>query len=564
MNQLTVSIILSFCILVASCRKKLHDVPSHEKEITSFLVYVSPTERIQGTIRNDSILVQVPPVVSLDSVYVSVKIIGIGFSPAPGEIINFNHPVIYTVTAEDGSTRLYTVIVSYLNAEKEITAFVFKAAENTGLKEDLTSTIEDSTIVVLLSSDADITKLKPAITFKGKSISPENGAITDFSNGASYTITAEDHTTKTYSVVISYNKYVYISSTDGYVYALHGATGKVKWKYNTVFPPSDPIYKDGVLYVGSSDGIFYALDGETGALKWKFFNQKARFSVPHVAEGVIYVTFFTASVYSTGVFAIDARSGSLLWKTLSPFAGYGVASGPTYSDGMVYVSVYDAGLMALDAATGAIKWRNMVGLVIGNPAVVNGTVYLGDESSLIEAFDARTGALKWSFDGGANNRSSPTVVNGVVYTAGERGYVYAIDANKGSLIWKTEASVVEGPVGIEYDESGIREFASPVISGGLMFIGDYVSNIYVFDASTGTEKWNYNNNDGKIKKCQPGPVAAHGMVVTDRCDNMLKAFYAATGKPMWTFTAGGAVNTHPCLVDFGGNAFYSSASGNVN
>jgi outer membrane protein assembly factor BamB len=564
MNKLAILLIITGCIVAVSCRKKHHDLPSSEKEITSFSVFVSRTESIQGTIRNDSILVQVPSVVSLDSVYVFIKIKGIKITPPEDVSTNFHHPVIYTVTAEDGSTRQYTAVITYLNSDKQITNFVFKSSENSALKEDVTGTIEDSSILIQLSSDADITNLKPSITFKGKTISPANGVATDFSNGATYTITAEDHTTKTYSVIVSYNKYVYIGSADGYVYALHGATGKVKWKYNTGYQVGNPIYKDGTLYVGSSDGTFYALDGETGALKWKFFNQKASFSAPDVEGGIIYVTFFTTNVYTVGIFAINAKSGSLVWKTFSPFTGYGLASAPTYSDGMVFISAYDAGLLVLDAATGDIKWQKLVGLTLSNPAVANGIVYISCETALLDAFDASNGALKWSFSGGPNIRSSPTISKGVVYTPGDDGYIFAIDATTGSLKWKGKGAEINAPIEEDNNGNSLRGFGSPVISDGLLFAGNAACNTYVFDLTTGSPKWNYNNNGGKQKKWLPGPVAAHGMLVTDRDDNLLKAFYAATGKPMWTFTAPGILNTYPCIVDFGGKAFYCGASGNIN
>lgn len=549
---------------MTSCKKKDQYTPSSDKEITSFSVFVSSTESIMGTIRNDSILVQIPPAVTIDSVFALVKFKGISTTPTPDDIVNFTHPVIYTVTAEDGSTRLYTVVISYLNSDKEITAFVFKSAENAGLKEDLVGTIEDSSISVTLSSNVDISKLKPAIIFKGTALSPANGATTDFSNGATYTVTAEDHSTKSYSVIVSYNKFVYIGSADGYVYALDGASGKVKWKYNTGYQLSHPIYKDGVLYVGSNDGTFFALDGETGALKWKFFNQKTNYTAPHIQGDVVYVGFYITN-YSTGVFAINARTGGLLWKTFFPGVGSGGQSGPTYSDGFVYVSDFNGGLYALDATTGKIKWNNNVGISMSNPAVSNGVVYISCETAMLDAFDGRTGDLKWSSHAGLpNTKSSPTILNGVVYTAGDDGYLFALDANDGSLKWKAKGNEIDAPIEDNQDGNSLRGFGSPVISDGLLFVGNYACNTYVFDVATGTPKWNYNNNGGQQKGWQPGPAAAHGMMVTDRGDNMLKAFYASTGKLMWTFTAGGLVNTYPCIVDFGGNAFYAGAAGNMN
>jgi outer membrane protein assembly factor BamB len=142
-------------------------------------------------------------------------------------------------------------------------------------------------------------------------------------------------------------------------------------------------------------------------------------------------------------------------------------------------------------------------------------------------------------------------MNGVVYVA-EGLNVYAINGGNGSLVWNTQIT-----------EVNFAGFSSPVISEGLIFAGNYAGYLFAFDLATGVEKWRYYDSNAPSISWPQGPVGAHGMVVTDRGDNVLKAFFASTGKLIWTFTADGQL-TYPCILDVEGNAFYAAASGNIN
>ena len=57
------------------------------------------------------------------------------------------------------------------------------------------------TITITLPYGTDLTALKPALTLKGAvSVSPASGATVNLSSPVTYTVTAEDGTTKTYTV----------------------------------------------------------------------------------------------------------------------------------------------------------------------------------------------------------------------------------------------------------------------------------------------------------------------------------------------------------------------------
>jgi hypothetical protein len=104
--------------------------------------------------------------------------------------------ILYTVTAEDGTTKDYLVTVK-LNTEigkssaKDITAFSVAG---------VVGVITGSNIVVTVPFGTDVTALVPTIEVSaGASVSPASGVAQDFTSPAIlYTVTAEDGSIKDY------------------------------------------------------------------------------------------------------------------------------------------------------------------------------------------------------------------------------------------------------------------------------------------------------------------------------------------------------------------------------
>ena len=111
------------------------------------------------------------------------------------------------------------------------------------------------------------------------------------------------------------------------------------------------------------------------AVDWTYSLDPASFSSPAVANGVLYVG---SSAPSGSVYAFNASSGALLWKS-------------------------------------AVSYDSQI---ISSPAVANGVVYIGNQDDYtFYAFDAGTGARLWTYTTGGYIGSSPAVSNGVVYFA---------------------------------------------------------------------------------------------------------------------------------------------------
>lgn len=94
--------------------KSIFNISSKDILSFSFRASNNPSiaAEVKGNIGNDSILVRLPFGTDLNHLTPFVLINGISLSPDNLIPQNFTHPVVYKVTAEDGSSKNYVVVVS--------------------------------------------------------------------------------------------------------------------------------------------------------------------------------------------------------------------------------------------------------------------------------------------------------------------------------------------------------------------------------------------------------------------------------------------------------------------
>lgn len=190
------------------------------------------------------------------------------------------------------------------------------------------------------------------------------------------------------------------------VVALNTTTGALAWTFKTaktfadadvgagpaVSAPTVNGVADGAVYVDGKDGIEYAIDLTTGA---------------------------SAPLWS---FNLQANAG----KPLNSVSCAAVAG----SDVIVAFSTY---VFAFDAATGALVWRSAPtsASILASVAVSGGAgdqvVLIDDLSGHLYAFRVSSGAmlLNTTVDAGKAFDASPAVADGMVFLAGTDGLVYA-------------------------------------------------------------------------------------------------------------------------------------------
>jgi hypothetical protein len=174
-------------------------IQSSDKDITAFTFQGATNTAfsadVNGIISGTSIASTVPSGTVVTSLTPTVTITGASVSPPSGVAQDFTGPVTYTVTAEDGSTRAYTVTVTVTPASsaKDITQFTLSGVDGV---------IGGTHIAVPLASGA-VNGIAPTTiaVSPGASVSPPSGVAQDFSNPVSYTVTAADGSEKQYTVL---------------------------------------------------------------------------------------------------------------------------------------------------------------------------------------------------------------------------------------------------------------------------------------------------------------------------------------------------------------------------
>jgi quinohemoprotein ethanol dehydrogenase len=142
-------------------------------------------------------------------------------------------------------------------------------------------------------------------------------------------------------------------------------------------------------------------------------------SNPVAVNGILYTTNSPLGE----VFAIDAATGTQIWKWTPSYAGEilnngsaftpgsgGRRAGVAVGEGLVYNGLPDGRLVALNQVTGALVWETAVGSYKNNakissaPVYVSGMVLAGDgsgdsggNSPSLQAFRAANGARIWSW-----------------------------------------------------------------------------------------------------------------------------------------------------------------------
>lgn len=192
---------------------------SSTKDITAFSI-----NGIAGTINGSGITLTVPNGTSRASLTPTIAINGASLIPASGEARDFTNPITYLVTAEDGSSKTYTVTVSEApSSSKDITSFSVNG---------VAGGISGTTIALTLPAGTNAASLTPQIAHTGASINPPSGVAHDFTSPVTYTVTAADGSTKDYSVAVTVSMPVAINLAN--VTITDGSAGDVaSWPQTT-------------------------------------------------------------------------------------------------------------------------------------------------------------------------------------------------------------------------------------------------------------------------------------------------------------------------------------------
>jgi outer membrane protein assembly factor BamB/serine/threonine protein kinase len=92
--------------------------------------------------------------------------------------------------------------------------------------------------------------------------------------------------------------------------------------------------------------------------------------------------------------------------------------------------------------------------------------------------------------------------------------------------------------------TGDKIYSSPLVDGGVLYIGSNDGNLYAFDAATGAQRWHY-PTQGAVTS---SPRIAEGTLFVGGQDGFLHAVDARTGERRWATDTGGSVHSSPAIA----------------
>jgi hypothetical protein len=181
---------------------------SNAKTITAFS-FASPAAT--GSINGTAISVKLPVGTNVTALVATFTTTGasvkVGSTTQTSGVTanNFTNPVVYRVTAADGSTQDYTVTITPPSSDKELTDLGFYVYD---LDEDVWGVFTGTNIAVTLPY-RDVTALVADFSTTGVSVTvgttvQDSGSTeNDFTNPVVYTVYAEDASTQNYTVTVT-------------------------------------------------------------------------------------------------------------------------------------------------------------------------------------------------------------------------------------------------------------------------------------------------------------------------------------------------------------------------
>lgn len=278
-------------------------------------------------------------------------------------------------------------------------------------------------------------------------------------------------------------KMLFVSSTDGYLYALEQDTGAIAWRVrlDSLLTDATPALEGQVLFVAAHGSALEALNAHTGQAYWTVETSQKIQAPPLVVGSRVLVATQLA------LWALDAASGRVLWKFHHGAAGWPTTGSPAVSGNMVYAGLgTSTQLWALSLGDGHVAWSFDTGdRITSEPLVEGNIVYIATWRGSILALDRVTGKQRWAY--ALNAARGASVVDGVagsmalaqnrLYVGDYRGALLCIDAQHGRLMWRFA--------------TGAQILATPVVTNDRVYIGSGDGYFYALDTRTGRPAWRY-------------------------------------------------------------------------
>jgi outer membrane protein assembly factor BamB len=146
----------------------------------------------------------------------------------------------------------------------------------------------------------------------------------------------------------------------------------------------------------------------------------------------------------------------------------------------------------------------------------------------------------WKVDLGAPIYSSPVISGGVLYVGTTDNRLAALDTRDGSLLWQTSA--------LNWIES------TPAVAGGAVYAGSMDKRVYALDALTGDLLWTCPTGSW----VESSPLVHGERVYIGSWEGIFYALDAATGAVSWNYNAGEGICSSAAISDSLGLVYFGA------
>lgn len=359
--------------------------------------------------------------------------------------------------------RYLTIALAVLTAAA-VTPAGAETSANTGAPEYSGISSVERIASVEATSDAVSFQLNPAHTGVTKF------QVAGFPSAAKWQVNLNG--SPSYALIADGKVFVTVAvSNNTQLIALDQATGKTAWGPIVLSGESNAAYDNGNVFVVGTDGLMQAFRGDTGRPFWtiSLTGQYGIASGITAANGVLFT-----SIEGGAVDAVDEKAGKVLW---TQEVNGGDDSTPAVTADGVYVA-YPCQTYDLTPSTGAAVWTNNTGCDGGGggtPVVADGKLYAPNGFGTYngDVFNASTGKLVFSYV--ADNL--PAIATNMGYFL-QSGTLVGLKLKNYSIVWSFAG------------DGGL--VTSPIVVNDYVFVGSSSGNLYGLDATTGAQLWQVN------------------------------------------------------------------------
>ena len=155
--------------------------------------------------------------------------------------------------------------------------------------------------------------------------------------------------------------------------------------------------------------------------------------------------------------------------------------------------------------------------------------------------DARNGNILWTYQAPGAVKASPSLSGGVLYFGDYSGHLQAVSEQTGRRLW------ISGSEGALLGSGNF--YSTPAVVYGRVFLGNTDGRVYAYDASTGKLDWAVQT--GAYVYASPAVTNAPGIgptIYLGSYDGTFYALNAQSGRIAWRFNAGEKISGSATIV----------------